>query len=238
VSAIRAAIGRLADSPWFIAALAAGVLGVIEATPIDLWVQDCCYDFARRRWVVDAAAPLGRLFFYDGPKALIILAACGLLVLALGPAGWRERLRFSRRDLGVAVLTLFTVPLLAGLGKDTTNTFCPAQIRRYGGDMPYVKLCGSYPAGEQPAQRGRCFPAGHASGGFALLGLVGLRRTRLWRRGVITLGLGAGWWMGGYQMLKGAHYLSHTVATMLLAWVVVLIWRRVLKGKTDGNWKL
>jgi membrane-associated PAP2 superfamily phosphatase len=30
-------------------------------------------------------------------------------------------------------------------------------------------------------------------------------------------------------MFKGAHYLSHTVTTMLVAWLVVLIWRRVLR---------
>ena len=133
----------------------------------------------------------------------------------------------------MAVLTLITVPVLAGFGKSATNIFTPAQIRRYGGDVPYVKLFATYPANDRPADRGRGFPAGHASGGFALLGLYGLRRTRAWRRDVLALGLGLGWWMGGYQMLKGAHYLSHTVATMLLAWVVVLLWRRVLRPAAD-----
>jgi len=38
-----------------------------------------------------------------------------------------------------------------------------------------------------------------------------------------------GWWMGGYQMLKGAHYLSHTVTTMLAAWIIVLLWHRILR---------
>jgi membrane-associated PAP2 superfamily phosphatase len=41
--------------------------------------------------------------------------------------------------------------------------------------------------------------------------------------------------MGGYQMLKGAHYLSHTVVTMLLAWIVLLVWRRVVRPAPDGN---
>ena len=76
---------------------------------------------------------------------------------------------------------------------------------------------------------GGCFPAGHASGGFALLGLVAARGTRRWRNGILALGLGLGWWMGGYQMLKGAHYLSHTLTTMIVAWLVVLLWRRALQ---------
>jgi membrane-associated PAP2 superfamily phosphatase len=35
--------------------------------------------------------------------------------------------------------------------------------------------------------------------------------------------------MGLYQMLKGSHYLSHTVITMLLAWIGFLLWRRVFR---------
>ena len=62
-----------------------------------------------------------------------------------------------------------------------------------------------------------------------IIGLLAVRRTRRWRHGILALGLGLGWWMGGYQMLKGAHYLSHTVTTMLVAWLVVLLWRRALK---------
>ncbi len=207
----------------------AGVLALFEFTALDLRVQDRLYRFEEQRWVVDAQHPVGRLVFYNGPKVLIIATAVVTLVLALGPARWRERWRFGRRDLWVAVLTLVSIPVLAGFGKDATNTFCPSEISRYGGDVPYVKVFESYPENDRPARRGRGFPAGHASGGFALFGLMWLRRTRAWQLGALALGLGAGWWMGGYQMLKGAHYLSHTVVTMLLAWIVMLVWRRVVR---------
>lgn len=219
---------------WPAVLVLAAALAAFEFTGLDLWVQDRLYNFEEHRWAVDAQAPLGRLVFYTGPKALIIPTAVAVLVLAAGPARWRERLRFARRDLWVAVLTLVTVPVLAGLGKNHTNTFCPSEIRRYGGDVPYVKLCEPYPEDDRPARRGHCFPAGHASGGFALLGLMWLRRTRVWRLGGLALGLGVGWWMGGYQMLKGAHYLSHTVVTMLLAWIVLLAWRRIVRPAPDA----
>jgi membrane-associated PAP2 superfamily phosphatase len=211
-----------------------GALAVFEFTNLDLAVQDQLYDFANHRWLVDARNPLGRLVFYDGPKAVIILLAVTVLVLGLGPEKWRARFRFARRDVWVALLTLVTVPALAGFGKNITNTFCPSEIRRYGGDVPYVKLCSPYPEDDRPERRGHCFPGGHASGGFALLGLMWLRRTRGWKLGGLALGLGVGWWMGGYQMLKGAHYLSHTVTTMLLAWIVLLAWRRILRAKPDA----
>jgi membrane-associated PAP2 superfamily phosphatase len=220
---------------WPAVLVLAGVLALFELTALDLWVQDRLYRFEEQRWVVDAQNPAGRLVFYDGPKVLIIATAVATLTLALGPARWRERWRFGRRDLWVAVLTLVSVPVLAGLGKDATNTFCPSEIRRYGGDVPYVKVFERYPENDRPARRGRGFPAGHASGGFALLGLMWLRRSSAWRLGGLALGLGAGWWMGGYQMLKGAHYLSHTVVTMLLAWIVMLAWRRVVRPAGEGS---
>lgn len=219
---------------WPALLLLAGSLAGFEFTGLDLALQDRFYDFANQRWLVDADDPLGRLIFYNGPKAGIILVAVTVLVFALGPEKWREKLHWARRDLWVALLTLVTVPALAGLGKNTTNTFCPSEIRRYGGDVPYVKLCSPFPENDRPERRGHCFPGGHASGGFALLGLMWLRRTRAWKLSGLALGLGTGWWMGGYQMLKGAHYLSHTVTTMLLAWIVLFVWRRILRPAPDG----
>jgi len=219
------------DSPWALplalAALAV-VLVVFELTLLDLAIQDHLYDFAQHRWIVDGNEPVGRLLFYHGPKAAVFAVGAVLLALLFGPARWRERLRFDRRGLAVAVLTLATLPALAGLGKNFTNVFCPSDLRRYGGRVPYVALCGDYPEGDRPAERGHCFPAGHASGGFALIGLMWLRGSRSWRRGALLLGLAAGAWMGGYQMLKGAHYLSHTLVTLALAFVVALAWRRVV----------
>lgn len=209
----------------------AAALALFEFSALDLAVQDRLYDFNAGRWLVDGREPVGRLLFYNLPKIALIAGGLTLLVLALGPARWRAGLGFNRRGLWVAVLTLATMPALAGLGKIFTNVFCPSEVRRYGGAAPYVKLCAPYPDSDRPPAKGHCFPAGHASGGFALVGLAWLRPARRWRRNAVALGLSAGWWMGGYQMAKGAHYLSHTVTTMLLAWIVALIWRRLLGGE-------
>lgn len=209
--------------------LLAGAVALFEFTDADLWLQDHFYQGATGRWWVDAKEPVARAIFYNGPKALVWLVGLSALTLAAGPARWREKFRCERRGLWLGVLVIATVPLLAGIGKKYTNVFCPSEIRRYGGDVAYAKLCEPFPAADRPARRGGCFPAGHASGGFALMGLLLVRATRRWRIGAITLGLGLGWWMGGYQMLKGAHYLSHTVTTMLVAWLVVILWRHALR---------
>lgn len=213
---------------WAVIGLLIAALAVFELTGVDLWLQDFFYNPAAHRWLVDPAWYWPRMIFYQGAKGVIIAFGVGMLVVAAGPRRWRAFFGVpadGRKDLWIAFLTLASVPALIGYGKATTNVFCPYDIERYGGDVPYVRVFERYPEGRRPERQGRCFPAGHASGGFALLALAGLGRTRRGRWLGAGIGLLAGWWMGLYQMLKGAHYLSHTVVTMLVAWIVFLCWR-------------
>ncbi|HEY0947168.1 MAG TPA: phosphatase PAP2 family protein [Opitutaceae bacterium] len=221
----------LERSFWPVVALLAAVMVLFEWSDVDLALQDRFFDFATQRWLVDGRAPVPRWWFYTAPKIVLAVSGAGLLVIALGAASWRRWCRGSsgsgRRELLVVVATLASGPALIGIGKAVTNVFCPSEIRRYGGDVAYVPLCGTFPEGDRPARRGRCFPAGHASGGFALLSLAGLARTRRGQAWGVAAGLAAGWTMGLYQMFKGAHYLSHTLVTMLVVWLVFLAWRRI-----------
>jgi membrane-associated PAP2 superfamily phosphatase len=224
--------GRLDRTALWAVGLLLAALILFETTGVDLWIQDAFYNRASGEWLVDANARWPRVFFYNGPKYLIIAFGLGCMVLAAGPAAWRQRFGVplnGRADLWIVVLTLAAVPGLIGWSKATTNVFCPSEIERYGGDVPYVRVLEHYPEGKRPARRGRCFPAGHASGGFALLSLAGLARTSRGRRLGVAAGLALGVWMGAYQMLKGAHYLSHTVITALVAWLIFLLWRRLLR---------
>ncbi len=212
-------------------ALLAGALALFEFTPLDLALQDNLYNVSTRQWLIDGTAPLPRAFFYTGPKIALILFAISVLTLLLGPARWRAFFHLpaasDRRALLAVLLTLASGPALIGAGKAFTNIFCPSEISRYGGDVDYVRVFECYDPGRKPARRGRCFPAGHASGGFALLSLAALARTRRGQLTGIAIGLALGGIMGVYQMLKGAHYLSHTVITALLSWLVFLLWHHL-----------
>lgn len=211
---------------------------LFEATNLDLRVQDHLYDFTAKAWLVDARARIPRLLFYTGPKTLLFAFGFFLIGVCCASRKWREKLvgaRFQRRDLLVVIATLITAPSLISISKATTNVFCPCEVRRYGGDNPYEKVCESYPANDRPAKRGRGFPAGHASGGFALLSLAGLARSRKGIRIGIAIGLGVGTIMGVYQMFKGAHYLSHTLITAIFCWIIFLLWRRILCRPAAGD---
>ena len=225
-------------SLWPAIVLLLALFGSFELTGMDIWFQDHFYDFTTHAWLVHARAPLPRLLFYTGPKALIWLLGIVLIGLAIIPGGWRARLPFpdlKRRSLWIAIATLAVSPTLVATGKATTNVFTPAETRRYGGFAPYVKVCEAYPAADHPKKRGRGFPAGHASGGFALLGLAGLAGTRRGRAIGLAIGLGLGTVMGVYQMVKGAHFLSHTIVSALVCWIVFLVFRRLLRAPADGR---
>jgi membrane-associated PAP2 superfamily phosphatase len=206
-----------------------------EFSEFDLRVQDLLFDFAHGCWRVDGAEPLGRALFYAGPKLFLAGFGFAALMLGVSPARLRAQLGFGAVPLvgiWVFVLTLATTPALVGWSKSVTNVFCPSEIRRYGGQIPYVKLFEVFPPKTKPPRKGRSFPAGHASGGFALMALAGTAHTRRGQIVSISVGLAMGSAMGVYQMAKGAHYLSHTVITALLAWIIFALWSRCLSSRT------
>ena len=73
------------------------------------------------------------------------------------------------------------------------------------------------------------FPAGHASGGFGLLCLAfAWPQVRTCRLGLLAALL-IGGWMGLYQMARGEHFLSHTLVTAALAWLVAAALARAMR---------
>lgn len=201
------------------------VLALFEMTDLDLWVQDSLFNFETGSWLVDRNAVVPRLLFYTGIKGMII--AFGVILLARYGLSFRTKSRVAKERPGVrqrwltVILSLIVVPLTIATMKDVTNIYCPSQIERYGGDRPYVKPFEPYPEACIRCDSGRCFPAGHASGGFPLMALARLFGDRRRKMAGLGAGVALGWVMGGYQMMKGAHFLSHTVVTMVMAWILI-----------------
>ncbi len=227
---------RLMDrSLWPTVLLLIAVFAFFEISNTDLWLQDFFYNHSTKKWIVDANDPTLRLLFYTGPKALIWIFAAAIIGICVGPEKVSRRLHLGRREMLIVIATLATAPSLVALSKATTNVFCPYELSRYDGKYAYKKVFEIYHPAERPVTkkgkpaRGRGFPAGHASGGFALLSLAGLATTRRGRWVGASVGFALGTWMGVYQMLKGAHFLSHTLITALFCWIVFLSWRRLLR---------
>ena len=227
--------------PWKRAALLsllalAAVLIVAEFTRLDVWISDHFYDANSGGWLVKHSGR-AKAVFYNRPLQVIKLFGAVVLVALLVPHRWvAPRWRFPKREIAVVFLALTLIPSLVGSLKAWTGMFCPRQLVRYGGTRPVVGLLEHAPENccGGSKKRGRCWPAGHASGGFALMSLWVLGRTRAQKVTGLAIGFTMGWTMGLYQMLNGNHYLSHTLVTMLLAWLVIVLLRAAIGPFDEG----
>lgn len=151
------------------------------------------------------------------------LSAAAWLAVVLG---WfwsltDRRLTHWRRPLGYLAVTTLIACLAISVLKAGTGMDCPWDLQRYGGVQPFVGLFQARPI-QMPAAA--CFPAGHASAGYAWVTLyfffLAIRPELRWP-GLVTALL-AGATFGISQQLRGAHFMSHDLWTLLVCWLVAL----------------
>jgi membrane-associated PAP2 superfamily phosphatase len=188
----------------------------------DIWVQNHFYISENHQWLLDRDEPVLKFIFYDGIKRLLIILSVLALIGLI--AGWKKPFLIPyRKGLVILVLSSIFVPLIVGSFKTLTNIPCPKNLEIYGGSYPETCVWEKYPSTFCQKGKIKCWPAGHASGGFALLSLLYLFRTRKAKIRVVSLAMVIGWSMGTYKMLIGDHFLSHTVITMIMAWLIISV---------------
>ena len=156
-----------------------------------------------------------RALLHDGGRAL------GWCVMAfmVGRAIWPSDDGTARTQrwywIGVTLLCLLLVPTI----KQLTASSCPWDLAEFGGVAAYVP---HWRLGVRDGGPGHCFPSGHAVAAFAFLTLYfdwrarNPNRARLWLALVCVAGALYGW----AQLARGAHYVSHTLWSAWLCWVV------------------
>lgn len=214
------------------ALLLLAAIALFQVSNMDFMIQDYFYDSRSMSWMVSRDERVAELIFYSGIKKLLILTGAGVLLILLSTLRF-PRFNAYRQGMVILLLSAVLVPGAVGALKALSNTPCPKNLERYGGDYPDVKVLDAYPEDFHQPCRIRCWPAGHASGGFALMALFFLFSARRNRVAGVLLGLLLGWGMGTYKMLIGDHFFSHTLITMLIAWLLILL---VVKGME--TWKV
>jgi len=225
---------------FFIVAALLAIVAVVQFDAFDIWLSDFAYDFDLGRWMVDHGSSTWRPFLYEGPKVLIVAFGLLLIAVIVRPV-WLRYLWLSRQEAVFLFLSLAIVPAVVGIIRDHSGVSCPRSLQHYGGQiedafgqLEYTRFFGV-------TQAGKCWPSGHASGGFALLALAFLCRSTRTRRRLAALGLGTGAAMGIYQVLRGAHYISHVVVTMLMSLALIQVLRIVIlegacqRGSTNSD---
>jgi membrane-associated PAP2 superfamily phosphatase len=198
-------------------------------TDVDLTLQDVFYNFSTHKWILFWGEQPYKFIFYDGIKKLLIAFAVSLL-LALIFFRKTKLINDYKRGIIIVILSAIFVPLIASSIKGQTNMPCPKDEIRYGGIYPRTAVWQNYtPEFKlQHPGKSKCWPAGHASGGFALLSLIFLFHKKKHKIIAGSSALIIGWSMGLYKMIIGDHFFSHTVITMMLAWLIILLIAKIV----------
>ena len=204
------------------AILLIAVIALFQFTELDIFVQNFFYNFETKTWIIDKNEPLLRFFLYDGIKVLLIIFGA-IILFSLIFLRKKHFVQEYKKGLIIVLLSAIFVPIIIGSLKAVTNTPCPCNIINFDGTYPKTKVFDSYPKDFVQTSKVKCWPAGHASGGFALMALFFLFKTPQNQKRALIGALIVGWSMGTYKMLLGDHFLSHTIITMIMAWLIILI---------------
>ena len=197
--------------------LATGALALLflawEAANGDPWLAHLAGDaggFALRdHWLL-------KQVMHSGGRWLAWALALTLCLAVWWPQGVLRRLPLSRRlQLACSVLAS---ALMVSLLKSVNPAPCPWSLADFGGLGQPVSHWAWWSAPDGAA--GRCFPAGHASAGFAFIGGYFVFRQQLpaLARRWLLLALAAGLLLGLGQQWRGAHFMSHTLWSGWLCW--------------------
>lgn len=188
-------------------------------TDLDTRIADLFYDIQLHRFTLKND-PFLTVWMHVRLKWLMVAIALASLVLAL--LGYKlSSLQEYRKSLLWVFAGMLVSTMAVSIFKHYSVHGCPWDVALYGGNLPLLDLFTAPPAG---TEAGRCFPAGHPSGGFALMAFYFAFMHSKPRFSVLMLwiGLFMGLLMGLVQMLRGAHFLSHVLWSGWLVWMVLL----------------
>ena len=170
---------------------------------------------------------------HQGARRVAWTLQLGLVVAIWWPIGPLRRLP-RRERVHLMLATLLTI-LGIWLLKNRSLTSCPWELSEFGGVAAYVT---HWRWGVADGGEGLCFPAGHASAAFAFLTGYFWLRERAPRAALVWLAITmlAGTTIGLAQQVRGAHYMSHTLWTGWMSWVLAASLHLVLEHSPVRRW--
>jgi membrane-associated PAP2 superfamily phosphatase len=208
---------RHARAPLLAFILAAVVLATTSA---DVAIAHTFFfDDAHMQWL-GAHSWWANQFMHTGGRWFIrgiVVAALALLIASV----LDRELRAMRRPAAYFVIAAALSTGIVGALKTLTNVDCPWDLSEFGGSFPFISLFEDRP---DALRYGQCFPAAHASSGYALVALYFALRERsasLARLG-LACGVTTGLIFGIAQQSRGAHFLSHDLWSAFVVWIMSL----------------
>ena len=187
---------------------------------LDFHLSNLFFDAQQQRFTL-RGHPILNVWLHTGIKWVMVCVALVSLALAIS-AHWLVKLKpYQSALFWVFIGMVLSTSAVAILKHDSMHA-CPWDLTIYGGDSPFFDLFKNPPAG---TKSGGCFPAGHPSGGFALIAFYfAFRRYRARFAGaMLWLGILMGLAMGLVQIIRGAHFLSHVLWSGWVVWLTLLL---------------
>ena len=208
------------------------LLALSELTNVDMLLQHALFDRATRSFVWRGNATIEYWLHLRARQALFLLPAaalfgwlgCAMRARRVSAAAQRRLLTGEARRWRYLFVAMLLAPAAVSLAKQLTNRPCPWDLAEFGG--PSARQHGLFRPAPPDERALACFPAGHASGGFALFavalagGLPGLRTLRIRTGTWFLVAAGLGLALGAIRVAQGAHFLSHVLWS---AWLVLLL---------------
>jgi membrane-associated PAP2 superfamily phosphatase len=188
-----------------------------DATDLDLALVRRFGDAGGFAWR-DHALTSGLL--HEGGRAVGWLVFGVLVIGVWRPLPFARTL--SRRDRVWWVVATFACVLTVSLVKRFSLTSCPWSLAEFGGSARWVS---HWAWGVGDGGPGHCFPSGHASAALAFVSgwfVMREHHARVARAWLLAV-LAAGALLGGAQLMRGAHYPSHTLWTAWICWCVAAV---------------
>lgn len=195
---------------------------IYPQTNWDIRLSDLFYDKQLQVFPLTGYELLS-LWMHERLKWVMVVIALTCLGLSIVGAYFSPLKRHRKSLLWVFVGMVISTSAVAIL-KHYNQHACPWDLTLYGGHLPLLALFESLPAG---VEAGQCFPAGHPSGGFALMAFyfAFMVTKPRFAQAMLAVGLMMGLIMGGVQIIRGAHFLSHVLWSGWVVWMTLMIMR-------------
>jgi membrane-associated PAP2 superfamily phosphatase len=215
--------------PLFIFVLA---VTCFELGGVDIWLADRLYALEGGTWALKNAWITSAIIHQTGKKLSLLIAATILVTLIFSYIS--KYLHQYRRELAYLLLAAGGGSVLISILKSISHVSCAWDFSRYGGTEEYTSVYTQIlnMSGEN------CFPAGHASGGYAWLAFyfLGVYKQSNWRWAGLCFALGVGLVFGISQQLRGAHFITHDLWTLAICWFFSLfVFKLMLFGKVPQH---
>ena len=193
----------------------------LESSHADVWLSAHFFDPHTQLWpykdhwlIQKVFHKGGRLFYFA-----LLGVTLGLFLWTFKPS---SSLRPFHLNLGYLFLASVCGPLIILNLKNHTHIYCPWDLQLFNSTRPYIRWLDPVPSG---LPVGHCFPAAHAGSGFAFVSLYFFYRSTFPRIKYLGLGFGLGLGLiyGFTQQMRGAHFLSHDVMSLIICWFVSLL---------------